>query len=151
MRRGGAAFLCGRRLCTAKTSDIVVGRGAVFACGKGRVTWRRKRGGLRDGAAASSCVRRLSDGCAPRFAQRRGAPRRAVSADELHRWRGARVKLLTEATCLQDAVPPHLERYLLRGRFDVEQTYRCAVSRSTSTRGARDDEFQLQNGSGLQP
>ena len=41
----------------------------------------------------------------------------------LHRWRGARVKLLTEATCLQDAVPPHLERYLLRGRFDVEQTY----------------------------
>ena len=69
----------------------------------------------------------------------------------MHRWRGARVKLLTEATCLQDAVPPHLERYLLRGRFDVEQTYWCAVSRSTSTGCARDDEFQLQNGSGLQP
>ena len=34
-----------------------------------------------------------------------------------------------------------LERYLLRGRFDVEQTYRCAVSRSTSTGGARDDEL----------
>ena len=59
----------------------------------------------------------------------------------MHRWRGARVKLLTEATCLQDAVPPHLERYLLRGRFDVEQTYRCAVSRRTSTRGARDEEL----------
>ena len=61
----------------------------------------------------------------------------------MHRWRGARVKLLTEATCLQDAVPPHLERYLLRGRFDVEQTYWCAVSRSTSTRGARDDELAV--------
>ena len=36
---------------------------------------------------------------------------------------------------------PRLERYLLRGRFDVEQTYRCAVSRRTSTRGARDEEL----------
>ena len=97
------------------------------ACGEGRVTWRRRRGGLRDGAAASgaaaparACVRRLSDGCAPRFAQRRGAPRRAVIADELHRWRGARVKLLTEATCLQDAV------------FRAWSAIYCAVA-STST------------------
>ena len=66
-----------------------------------------------------------------------------MSADELHCWRGARVKLLTEATCLQDAVTPHLERYLLRGRFDVEQTYQCAVSRRTSTNGARDDELAV--------
>ena len=61
----------------------------------------------------------------------------------MHRWRGARVKLLTEATCLQDAVAPHLERYLLRGRFDVFSTYQCAVSRRTSTGGARDDELAV--------
>ncbi len=61
----------------------------------------------------------------------------------MHRWRGARVRLLTEATCLQDAVPPHLERYLLRGRFDVNLTYQCAVSRRTSTNGARDNELAV--------
>ena len=44
---------------------------------------------------------------------------------------------------MQDAVTPHLERYLLRGRFDVEQTYQCAVSRRTSTNGARDDELAV--------
>ena len=35
---------------------------------------------------------------------------------------------------------PRLERYLLRGCFDVNLTYQCAVSRRTSTNGARDDE-----------
>ena len=65
---------------------------------------RRRRGVGRRRPGARACVRRLSDGCAPRFAQRRGAPRRAVTAGRMHRWRGARVKLLTEATCLQDAV-----------------------------------------------
>ena len=59
----------------------------------------------------------------------------------MHRWRGARVKLLTEATCLQDAVPPHLERYLLRGRFDVDLTYQSRCACSTSTGGACDDEL----------
>ena len=38
---------------------------------------------------------------------------------------------------------PRLERYLLRGRFDVFSTYQCAVSWSTSTNGARDDEQAL--------
>ena len=104
---------------------------------------RRRRGVGRRRPGARACARRLSDGCAPRFAQRRGAPRRAVTAGRMHRWRGARVKLLTEATCLQDAVPPHLERYLLRGRFDVFSTYQCAVSRRTSTTGARDDELAV--------
>jgi hypothetical protein len=38
---------------------------------------------------------------------------------------------------------PHLERYLLRGRFDVNLTYQCAVSRRTSTNGAREDELAV--------
>ena len=46
---------------------------------------------------------------------------------------------------------PHLERYLLRGRFDVEQTYQCAVSRRTSTRGARDDELGVPENEGRGP
>ena len=35
----------------------------------------------------------------------------------------------------------YVERYLLRGRFDVFSTYQCAVSRRTSTNGARDEEL----------
>ena len=36
-----------------------------------------------------------------------------------------------------------MERYLFRGRFDVEQTYQCAVSWRTSTNGARDEELAV--------
>ena len=126
-------------------------RGARDVASPTRRFARRRRGVGRRGDGARACVRRLSDGCAPRFAQRRGAPRRAVSAGRMHRWRGARVKLLTEATCLQDAVPPRLERYLLRGRTTSRRRTSRVVSRRTSTGGARDDEFQLQNGSGLRP
>ena len=35
----------------------------------------------------------------------------------------------------------YVERYLLRGRFDVFSRYQCAVSRRTSTGGARDEEL----------
>ena len=43
---------------------------------------------------------------------------------------------------------PRLERYLLRGRFDVDLTYQCAVSRRTSTRGARDEELGVPENEG---
>ena len=115
MRRGGAAFFV--RTPAPRGKDFGHGgggRGGGVGCGlrrgardvasPARRFARRRRGVGRRRPGARACVRRLSDGSAPRFAQRRGAPRRAVSADELHRWRGTRVKLLTEATCLQDAV-----------------------------------------------
>ena len=63
-------FSCGRRLRAAKTSDMVVAGAAAasdVACGEGRVTWRRRRGGLRDGAAASGAAAparaRVCDAC----------------------------------------------------------------------------------------
>ena len=46
----------------AAASDV-----ARFACGEGSVTWRRRRGGLRDGAAASGAAAparaRVRDAC----------------------------------------------------------------------------------------
>ena len=138
-------FSCGRRLRAAKTSDMVVGAATASdgACGEGRVTWRRRRGGLRDGAPACARVRRLSDGCAPRFAQRRGAPRRAVTAGRMHRWRGARVKLLTEATCLQDTVGRTWSAIYCAVASTSSRRTSTSYSSSTSTGGARDDELAV--------
>jgi hypothetical protein len=47
---------------------VVAGAAASdVACGEGRVTWRRRRGGLRDGAAASGAAAparaRVCDAC----------------------------------------------------------------------------------------
>ena len=90
---GGVAvrrFSCGRRLRAAKTSDMVVAGAAAasdvarIACGEGRVTWRRRRGGWRDGAAASGATAparaHVRDACptAARHDSRSGVAHRAA-------------------------------------------------------------------------
>ena len=69
MRCGGAAFF----VWTPGSAQKDFGHGgggrggaSDVACGEGRVTWRRRRGGLRDGAAvagAAASARRVCDAC----------------------------------------------------------------------------------------